>query len=302
MKMSINPGAWAAAQLDPSEICMDSFDEKTRKALEGFEKAVRPAGLAVSGASGETIRSRAEKLLKVECRVLVNAGEALLSAVGRELKCPKMVLLLQKLPKLLARQALMVALSDVTPELLDRQWLRTQVDDLRTKQVASTTTYLQELGTLRSHLRQVAAAESHLRAVASETPAPTPSQSKRGSKTDPSSQNSHRRPSVLKKPSKNSVPTDRRASFSETKEEIAIPQVGRQTSTEDEPPKGSLSGSASGGPHGRKGRKFSTMTGAATAAMAFARAQETWLQHSVCLALRWKAGFQFYAASNERRC
>lgn len=245
MKMSINPGAWAAAQLDPSEICMDSFDEKTRKALEGFEKAVRPAGLAVSGASGETIRSRAAKLLKVECRVLVNAGEALLSAVGRELKCPKMVLLLQKLPKLLARQALMVALSDVTPELLDRQWLRTQVDDLRTKQVASTTTYLQELGTLRSHLRQVAAAESHLRAMAAETPAPTPSQSKRGSKTDPSSQNSHRRPSVLKKPSKNSVPTDRRASFSETKEEIAIPQ----------------------------GRKFSTMTGAATAAMAFARAQ-----------------------------
>eukprot|EP00439_Symbiodinium_sp_Y106_P077395 s477_g16.t1 len=119
------------------------------------------------------------------------------------------------------------------------------VDDLRTKQVASTTTYLQELGTLRSHLRQVAAAESHLRAMAAETPAPTPSQSKRGSKTDPSSQNSHRRPSVLKKPSKNSVPTDRRASFSETKEEIAIPQ----------------------------GRKFSTMTGAATAAMAFARAQ-----------------------------
>ena len=51
-----------------------------------------------------------------------------------------------------------------------------------------------------------------------------------------------------------------------------------------------------------QGRKFSTMTGAATAAMAFARAQETWLQHSVCLALRWKAGFQFYAASNERRC
>lgn len=273
--MSINPGAWAAAQLDPSEICMDNFDEKTRKALEGFEKAVRPAGLAVSGASGETIRSRAEKLLKVECRVLVNAGEALLSAVGRELNSPVMVLLLQKLPKLLARQALMVALSDVTPELLDRQWLRTQVDDLRTKQVASTTTYLQELGTLRSHLRQVAAAESHLRAVAAETPTPTPSQSKRGSKTDPSSQNSQRRPSVLKKPSKNSVPADRRASFSETAEEIAIPQkMGRQpTATDGEPPKTSLSGSASGGPHGRKGRKFSTMTGAATAAMAFARAQ-----------------------------
>ncbi|CAE7490506.1 unnamed protein product [Symbiodinium sp. CCMP2456] len=133
IKMSINPGAWAAAQLDPSEICMDNFDEKTRKALEGFEKAVRPTGLAVSGASGETIRSRAEKLLKVECRVLVNAGEALLSAVGRELNSPVMVLLLQKLPKLLARQALMVALSDVTPELLDRQWLRTQVRSLSTR-------------------------------------------------------------------------------------------------------------------------------------------------------------------------
>ncbi|CAE7906456.1 Agbl5 [Symbiodinium microadriaticum] len=154
---------------------------------------------------------------------------------------------------------------------IDASW----VDDLRTKQVASTTTYLQELGTLRSHLRQVAAAESHLRAVAAETPTPTPSQSKRGSKTDPSSQNSQRRPSVLKKPSKNSVPADRRASFSETAEEIAIPQkMGRQpTATDGEPPKTSLSGSASGGPHGRKGRKFSTMTGAATAAMAFARAQ-----------------------------
>lgn len=134
-----------------------SLDERTRKALEAFENAVRPAGLAAGGSDGEKVRARSTKLLDKECRALVNAGEQLVAAVAKLGDCPVLVMLLQKLPRLLARQAVMIALADVMPELIDRECLKTQVDEMQKKQLSSTTQYLKELGAVRSRLRHVSA-------------------------------------------------------------------------------------------------------------------------------------------------
>lgn len=103
-----------------------SLDERTRGALEAFEMAVRPFGLAANGHDGQQVRERSLRLLEKDCKALVTAAEALVAAVAYLVECPLLVMLLQKLPRLLCRQALMIGLADVTPELVDRECLKTQ--------------------------------------------------------------------------------------------------------------------------------------------------------------------------------
>jgi len=263
-----------------------SLDERTRNALEVFENAVRPAGLAASGSDGEKVRSRSTKLLDKECRALVNAGEQLLASVAKLTDCPMLVLLLQKLPRLLTRQAVMIALSDVMPELLDRECLKAQVDQMQKRQLTSTTQYLQELGAVRSRLRSANARG----ADGSETPAKSHSMqsavsvlSRRGSFKvngggDLSSSLRERRLSntALKRPDKTSAGglESRRASFSEKDEEIHIQEKAPVDDDDNEnqetlePRRTPSTQSIS-----RKARKSMTVVNAASAALAFKRSQ-----------------------------
>ena len=94
---------------------------------EAFELAVRPCGLAASGSDGASVRARSLRLLEKDCRPLVAASEALVAAVALLLEVPLLQLLLQRMPRLLCRQALMLGLADVQQELVDRECLRKQV-------------------------------------------------------------------------------------------------------------------------------------------------------------------------------
>eukprot|EP00930_Biecheleria_cincta_P082004 TRINITY_DN7153_c3_g2_i1.p1 TRINITY_DN7153_c3_g2~~TRINITY_DN7153_c3_g2_i1.p1 ORF type:complete len:1198 (+),score=272.04 TRINITY_DN7153_c3_g2_i1:152-3745(+) len=124
-------------------------------AIAAFDYSVLPSGAALSGHDGEELRKRAEKLMGDHgVRVLVGSSEKLLAAVAGLTGCRSVPEILGRMPRLVARQSLMLALGDVMPELLERRWLKTQVGELQAKQVSSTTTYLQELGALRSLLRQ----------------------------------------------------------------------------------------------------------------------------------------------------
>eukprot|EP00437_Effrenium_voratum_P021119 CAMPEP_0181460586 /NCGR_PEP_ID=MMETSP1110-20121109/33421_1 /TAXON_ID=174948 /ORGANISM="Symbiodinium sp., Strain CCMP421" /LENGTH=910 /DNA_ID=CAMNT_0023585149 /DNA_START=30 /DNA_END=2758 /DNA_ORIENTATION=+ len=244
------------------ELGFNHLDDKTRGALEAFEKAIRPVGLAASaGDSGEKVRARAKELLDKDCRGLVSAGEALLNSVGKVGECPMMVLV-QKLPRLLARQALMIALSNVMPELLDGESRRMQVDELQKRQLSSTTRYLQELGTVRSHLRNVTAAENHTSQAAGES----------GKGSFASTVTSMRQAatvttaltSALKKT--RGGDSSRRPSISEKEADILETQVSTDDDHELRP-----SMSITSNPSTRKGRRSLTVSGAAAAALAAKR-------------------------------
>lgn len=263
-----------------------SLDERTRNALEVFENAVRPAGLAASGSDGEKVRSRSTKLLDKECRALVNAGEQLLASVAKLTDCPMLVLLLQKLPRLLTRQAVMIALSDVMPELLDRECLKAQVDQMQKRQLTSTTQYLQELGAVRSRLRSANSRGPD----GSDTPTKSHSMtsaasvmSRRGSfkvigAGDVSSSLQTRRQSTLKrldKPSAGGVES-RRPSFAEREEQIHQIHIPEKASVDDDNENQEIlepRSSPSTQSISRKARKSMTVANAASAALAFRRSQ-----------------------------
>eukprot|EP00435_Cladocopium_sp_Y103_P057067 s183_g19.t1 len=278
-----------------------SLDERTRNALEAFENAVRPAGLAAGGSDGEKVRARSTKLLDKECRGLVNAGEQLVAAVAKLGECPMLVMLLQKLPRLLARQAVMIALSDVMPELLDRECLKTQVDEMQKKQLSSTTQYLKELGAVRSRLRHVSAApgaaptapgtiarpatvdEPDVEPGGGDTPQQSPSMasvtsvsSRRGSANGGLERSETRRMSSSLRPAKQGGPQpslSRRTSFADGAEQVNIEVTGPDDvvgSNETLEPKSSPSLQSM---TSRKARRSISVTAAANAAMAFKRSQ-----------------------------
>eukprot|EP00913_Durusdinium_trenchii_P012388 g11629.t1 len=187
-----------------------------------------------------------------------------------------MVMLLQKLPKLLVRQAMMIALADVMPQLVESEALRHQVQEMQQRQLSSTTSYLQELCAARSRLRKASTETGKAAATADETKAAT--DSGRG----PANASPERRSSLLKKQRTGradaptlslrsrgtslSIPDDK--AFTEVMEtkteddedELPQPSASIQSSA-------SIRSSASLSRH-RKNRK-STVAGAAAAAIAF---------------------------------
>lgn len=124
-------------------------------AIAAFDESVLPSGVAFSGHDGEAVRKRAERIVHGHgMGVLIGASEKLLAAVADLTGCRTVLEVLGRMPRLVARKTLMLGLGDAMPELLERQWLQARVDELQAKQISSTTTYLKELGALRSLLRQ----------------------------------------------------------------------------------------------------------------------------------------------------
>ncbi|CAE8599784.1 unnamed protein product, partial [Polarella glacialis] len=135
-------------------ICLD---EPTIEALKSFDRAVVPNGLAAWGNDGEAVRLRTDHLLQeTDCLVLVAAGEKLLAAAAA---CGggTMVKILDRLPRLTARKAVMASLASTWPDILERDWLKSQLEKLQAQQVTSTCTYLEELTVLRERLRRCSA-------------------------------------------------------------------------------------------------------------------------------------------------